>query len=240
MYLLVGRRGSGKTLLAAEIGLARMRRGERVYANFTLVDWERGLRAGRIHSLMDCLDLQDCTVIIDEANLWTSSRQWAKIPPAVLSSWQQSRKRGLSFVFTSQHEERVDRVIRELCDWVLVCERVGLLPKWLPLFRVQWTYLEEVGEVRRGKVSRPEYRWVSQRVFAGYDTREDVDAEMLDSLHEYQKAITAGKDPDELGLTLPPRSEPAKWSSGQWVAIDGGTRADPDPSDYEALVDLST
>lgn len=215
MYLIVGRRGSGKTLLAAEIAQARMKRGERVYANFDveLVKRVRGgfvpvARAGRIYSLLDALDLGDCSVVIDEANLWVSARQWSKIPASVLSTWQQSRKRGLSFVFTSQHEERVDKIVRELTDWILVCERPGILPKWLPFFRVKWTYLEEIGAVRRGADCGVEYRWVPDRVFAGYDTCEELDPEQLESIHAYLEAVKRGEDPDELGIALPARREP--------------------------------
>lgn len=222
MYLIVGRRGSGKTLFATEVAVRRMRRGEKVYANYPILDRYSGMRAGQIHSLMDCLELRDCTVVIDEANLWTSSREWSKIPPSVLSAWQQSRKNGVCFIFTAQHEERVDKVIRELCDWILLCERVPLVPKWVPLFRVQWTFLESISEVRRGVVSTADYRWVKQWVFEAYDTTAKVDAEMLDKLAKYRDAIQKGKDPDELGIELPPRIEPARWddASFRFLPVD--------------------
>lgn len=217
MYLIVGRRGSGKTLQATEYGLSRMRRGERVYANYGIVDRERGLRAGRIHTLLDVMDLRDATVIIDEANLWASAREWSKIPPQVIAAWAESRKRGLSFIFTAQHEERVDKIIRELADWILVCERVPLLPRWVPVFRTHWTFLEEVSQVRRGQVSRAEIVWVPHRAFAAYDTREDIDGAMLSNISAYRAAIDAGKDPDKLGLVLPDRVEPSRFVGGEWV-----------------------
>jgi ATP-dependent protease Clp ATPase subunit len=59
MLLLVGRRGAGKTLLASKIAYGRMRDGEPVYANYP-VSWgdaDAGGSAGRIFSLLDCLDL---------------------------------------------------------------------------------------------------------------------------------------------------------------------------------------
>lgn len=228
MYLIVGRRGSGKTLLATEMAIGRMRKGERVYANYAIEDVERGLRSGVIYSLLDCLTLNSCTVVVDEANLWTSSRQWSKIPAEVLSSWAQSRKRGLSFIFTAQHEERVDKIIRELSDWVLLCERPGVVPRWVPLFRVQWTYLEEIGQVRRGALGRAEYRWVPHRVFAGYGTHDLVNAEMLADLERYQAAIKAGDDPDELGLALPSRIEPSRFVDGEWRTWDYTASGDYD------------
>lgn len=221
MLMIVGRRGKGKTAIATKIAQGRMLAGERVYANYDIEVPGRGLRAGRIFSLLDCLDLLNCTIVIDEANLWTNAREWSKIPSSVLSSWQQSRKRGVSFIFTTQHEERCDKVIRELADYLLLCERMAFVPKWVPLFRVQRTYLEEIDEVRRGAVSRPEYYWLGDRVLGGYDTREDVDNEQLDSLNEYVKALKAGKDPDALSVALPARVEPAYFDDvlQEWAAL---------------------
>lgn len=203
LLLIVGRRGSGKTLLATEIAVKRLRRGEDVYANYPIYDRKCGRAAGQVFSLLDVTTLSDCTVIIDEANLWTSSREWSKIPASVLSSWQQSRKNGVCLIFTSQHEERVDVVIRQLCDWVVLCDRVPLVPRWVPIFRTQWTYLEEVSQVRRGAVSRPEFRWIPQDIFEAYSTTAAVDPEMLAKLSAYTKAVKEGLDPDVLGLSLP-------------------------------------
>lgn len=210
MILLVGRRGSGKTLLATEIACERMRAGQKVYANYSIVDRRNGNCAGRVHSMIDTLDLRDCTVVIDEANLWVSSREWSKIPTQVITGWQESRKTGVSFIFTSQHESRVDLIIRELVDWVYICERVPFVPRWVPLFRTQRTYLEEINEVRRGTVYRAEYRWVKHWVFAAYGTRDRVDFVPPEKLKAYQQAVKDGLDPDELGLGINERTEPCR------------------------------
>lgn len=233
LLMIVGRRGSGKTLLATDILQRRMRRGENVYANYpvTLYEVERygflGLRkrfipvarAGVIASLIQTLDLRNCTVCIDEANLWASTREWQKIPSSVLSSWQQSRKGGVSFIFTTQHESRVDKVIQQLADWVIICDRVPGIPKWVPLFRYQRTYLEEIGEVRRGTIYNGSAWWARDHVLAGYSTTERINAEMLDELRDYSRALKAGLDPDEIGVGIPPRVEPLWWDHerGEWV-----------------------
>ena len=226
IYLLVGRRGHWKSSLAASMVINRMRRGERVYSTVPIIDWERGLRSGVIWSILDCLDLRECSILIDEAGAFISSRDWDMIPAQVLARWQESRKHGIGFIFTSTHEERVDKVIRELCDWILLCERVPLIPRWVPIARFRWTFLEAINEVRRGGQSKAEYWWVPSRVLAAYDTRNVVETEVLQQAKEYMRALKefergkSDEHPSDRGLTLPDRVEPARFVDGEWRPWD--------------------
>jgi len=225
MLLIVGRRGKGKTLLATKIARDRMLRGERVYANYGICDQVNGVRAGRIWSMLDTLDLHDCTVVIDEANQFANAREFQAIPAQVISEWQESRKSRVDFIFTAQHETRVDVIIRELVDHVLIMERIPLIPKWWPLFRVQQTYLEEITDVRSGKVSRASIEIMRHPVFAAYDTRERIanDPKIMKALREYKLAVKGGMDPFEArqALGLPDRVEPSRrLDSGDWVSWD--------------------
>lgn len=192
MLLIVGRRGAGKTALATKIAVNRMRQGERVYANYAIHD--RGRHAGRVFSLLQCMDLGDCTIVIDEANMWCNSRSWAMIPDGVIAEWQESRKSGVSFIFTSQHESRVDVIIRELVDWVLCCERVPLVPKWVPFFRYHRTYLEEIEQVRAGTVGRAVSWWMGDDIMRAYATRERIGTFNAQVLREYAAALKAGDE----------------------------------------------
>jgi len=244
MLMIVGRRGSGKTLLATKILQGRMAQGERCYANYPVVLYRKEYhgflwlhvryvpicRAGIISSLIQTLDLRNCTICIDEANLWASTREWQKIPSSVLGSWMQSRKGGASFIFTTQHETRVDKVIQQLTDWILVCDRFPLLPKWMPVFRYHRTYLEELVEVRRGTVYRGHAWWCKDSVMMCYETHERVNAEMLDELRAYSKALKAGLDPDEIGVGIPPRIEPERYDSKTqtWIPWEEGETVDSD------------
>lgn len=220
MLLIVGRRGKGKTLLATRIALDRMRAGEAVYANYPIVDEANGLRAGRVGSLLDCLALPRCTVVVDEAGAWANSRDWGAVPSEVLAGWQQSRKSGVNFIFTTTHEERVDKVIRELVDFILVCERPGIIPSWVPLFCYYTTYLEQVGEVRRGIISRSTYWWAATEVMAAYNTNERISTEQTQALREYTAAVKRGEKPDPLAFSTGVEP-PAYWDGAEWVPLPG-------------------
>lgn len=234
MLLFVGRRGQGKTAVATHVATGRMRAGERVYANYDIQDDAEGLRAGRIFSLLDCLDLSDATVVIDEANMWTNSRMWQKVPPQILEAWQESRKSGLSFIFTSQHESRCDLVIRELVDYIMVCERVPFIPKWVPFFRVRRTHLEDVNEVRRSGLAPAEYFWLKRWVLASYDTQERLGGAKVKAMRDYQDAVRRGEDISELAVRLPERREPTRRHDGWWVnQVIGCVSADALASERE-------
>lgn len=65
------------------------------------------------------------TVLIDELNLWAPSRFWAKMGIGVLNRWAYGRKDGLRIVWTAQHEARVDKVAREVTQYIYACRKIG-------------------------------------------------------------------------------------------------------------------
>lgn len=176
MVFLVGRPGSGKTLLAVMLGLERMRAGIPVYANFPMWDPVTGRRAGIVRSwdhlreLVEQTGMRNCMVIIDEGNVWATSRRSFDVPTWLLSFWAQRRHYGLELVITAQHEDRVDLVLRETVDRIAVCDRVRFLPKWVPLFKRQDCYPEELTALRAGKAGGGRYHLVKKDAFGAYDT----------------------------------------------------------------------
>jgi len=206
ILMVVGYRGGGKTAYGCGLALKRMKAGRKVYANFRISDPEIGT-AGGVFSLVQTLDLADCTVIIDEAQAWASARQWASIPPEVLASWAQSRKRGVEWVFLTQHESRVELVIRQLVEAVVVIERVPWLPRWVPVRWVSWSVLDDLAAVRSGRIA-PELVVLRDQWLAAYSTWQEVGVADPKAVKEYMKAIRDGADPDTLTLAVPDRLEP--------------------------------
>jgi zonular occludens toxin Zot len=65
------------------------------------------------------------TVVIDELNLWAPSRFWEKLGIGVLNRWAYVRKDGMHIVWTAQHEARIDKVAREVTDFIWSCRAFG-------------------------------------------------------------------------------------------------------------------
>lgn len=215
MLLLVGRRGAGKSIAATELIVKRLLQHELVYANYPVEVWRKGVlfaRAGYIGSLLDCVAItgkqddgtkEPVTIVVDEAPGWCSSRDWQLLPPGVASDWQQSRKRMVQWVFGATHESRVDVMIRELVDWVLIMRRSVLVPRWLPLFSVTQTYFEDITEARRHQGGRRYWRWYPQIVFDAYATDYEVPAMDSARLKEYRQRLKDGVSVEDfIGETL--------------------------------------
>lgn len=228
LYLFVGRRGSGKTMLLSDIGIRRMRQQEAVYTSMPglITDWARGLRAGHVGSLLDLVELSNCSVLIDEAQKWASAREWAAMPSSVLSAWQESRKDGLSLVFTTQHESRVDVVLRQLVDEVALCTRVPYIPRRMPLFRVQWVGLEDVDQCRRTEIEGAELWWASADTRFSYRTDEHVPEVDRDALKAYLGALKNGLQHEEAVefCGASERVEPSRFcpTTNSWVPWGDG------------------
>lgn len=71
------------------------------------------------------LTLYSGLVLLDEVGVFFGSRTWQQRTEAQLASFAQVRKNGLDLLATTQHESRVDTVIREnSSEWVR-CRRIG-------------------------------------------------------------------------------------------------------------------
>ncbi len=165
----VGLPGTGKTygLVLEAINAIRMKR--KVFANFDIF---LGYEINRIYGFQDLLKVRQGVVLLDELNLWFPSRLWSKIPPEVLSLWAQSRKRGIDLVYSCQHLDRVDKVIREVTNYVIRCNSIQFL-KWQ--FFVYSTYQpEDWDKERRRAISRRIVRF-KQNIANLYDTYQIIE-----------------------------------------------------------------
>jgi hypothetical protein len=65
------------------------------------------------------------TIALDELNLWAPSRFWAKLGIGVLTRFAYVRKDGLELLWSAQHEARIDKVAREVTDFIWSCKSYG-------------------------------------------------------------------------------------------------------------------
>jgi len=109
--------GSGKTYLLAKRASEAMKKKRPVYANFGL--------AGAKHyaKLNDVFEVRKGVILVDEINLVCPSRFWNKFPPELAYFWSQTRKMELDIFWTAQHIDRVDKIIREISNYVWWCRQ---------------------------------------------------------------------------------------------------------------------
>jgi len=109
---ITGLPGSGKTYYLAKKGLAEKKKGRDVFANFGLEG------AIKFTDLNQVFKEEKGLVLVDEINLLCPSRWWDKFPMKQAYYWSQSRKLGLDIYWSAQHIDRVDKIIREISNWV--------------------------------------------------------------------------------------------------------------------------
>lgn len=120
---IVGRMGSGKSYLAVHCALKALQRGQRVATNFTM-KVPRGCRGRweRWEGWEQFATLDNCVVVIDEAHLSAPSHKPLLLPMVARWKLAQARKFRLDVYWISQHEERVNKVLRHLTNIIYVCQ----------------------------------------------------------------------------------------------------------------------
>lgn len=180
----IGLRGWGKTLNAVHYLVPRLRSGVRVLANVEVVDYATGYAAQRIESWDEIVDpvhgtvVSDCIVFVDEAPLWLDATQWHSVPGALKTYFRQSRKDSVGLIMTAQNWMDVAKPLRDLFDYVVVCQKVGhfLIPRRFPLYSLQTAYPSDFNELD-GSLSHTlprVYRFVPANTFSSYETEFKV------------------------------------------------------------------
>lgn len=160
----MGRPGSGKTYTLTDRVLRVASGGRPVFTNYPVRHpnvWQFGPA--------DLFSLPAGVVVIDEAHLWFSSRAALRLPTEWLAELSQTRKRGWDLWWSAQHESRVDKVIRDVTNWIWVCSAWGGKGASHPfLFRAKSYEPEHMRDPKRAGISTA--RFFSQKVASAYDT----------------------------------------------------------------------
>lgn len=129
---LTGGRGSGKTLSMSTEGALYLLAGYDVWANYPL---RFGLRNGngevKYYRAKDITitdignfnsDIRNGIILLDELNLWLSSRRSSAMINQLAGGWfQLMRKRKLSVYITCQFFHTLDKLIKEQTDLIIEC-----------------------------------------------------------------------------------------------------------------------
>lgn len=118
LHMIVGSKGSGKSLYMARAANKwfKARRGE-VYSNMGIGN-ELPLEYWKVNYPPDTL------ILIDEVGVIHGNRDFKSFPPQLIEWYKMQRKRRLTVVVSSQTMD-VDKKIRDLCDCIFVCQKIG-------------------------------------------------------------------------------------------------------------------
>lgn len=159
----VGLPGTGKTYWLAKTGLDAIKKGRDVYANFHLDGAKYFNRLDQIKAV------RKGVILIDEINLSVPSRMWNKLPSWLLYFWSQTRKFDLDIYWTAQSLARVDKVVREISNFV------WQFKNFFFGFHVANKYLPE--EMDKAKRMSFETKWftIDKKVYEHYNTYEIIE-----------------------------------------------------------------
>lgn len=163
----IGRPGSGKSYTITERVLREADRGRPVFANYAIAHpnvWLFGPE--------DLLHLPPGLVVIDEAHLWFPARMSLRLPASWLAGMSQTRKKGWDMLWASQHESRVDRVIRDVSSWLWLCSAWKGVGSSVGYFTARSWEPEFFRDPKRQQTRT--VRRFNQRVADSYDTFESL------------------------------------------------------------------
>lgn len=172
---LVGLPGAGKTYKITQIALEAMKKGRKVYANYKIEGATRYQDLTKI-----AREVEEGVILIDEINLVCPSRYWDNFPPELAYFWSQTRKLKLDIYWTAQHQDRVDKIVREITNWIW---KINSLPFG---FRIMTKYLpEQIGKTKREVWGRQIFR-INKKIFSKYNTYERIQVAKY-SYHRYNR-----------------------------------------------------
>jgi len=201
IYGIVGLPGSGKTYYSVYLALKDMKRGIKVYSNFWIegaelyadleqilttvynkVSIERGawLASGKPRW---AFEPTPTTIVVDEINLVCPARFWDTFNPQLAYFWSQSRKLGLNMYWTAQHQDRVDKIVREITNYIW---RV----KGIPIFKkYRHANCYDIIKIDTTKAQRIDDMWfkIKPETYRKYDTFDMISLKKELQTNYYKK-----------------------------------------------------
>lgn len=123
LYLIFGKKGSGKSTFLSKIAYKHLKRGWAVYTNMSELNLP-GLRHININHLGDYVPEQRSCLILDEVGMIWDSRDFKQFRPAVRDFFKLQRHYRVKVYMASQTFD-VDKKIRDLTDGMYLHTCVG-------------------------------------------------------------------------------------------------------------------
>jgi len=174
----IGKPGTGKTYTLTCRVLRSYKRYWKVAANL----WIDVPNLVELKGPEDLLTLEappgkKILVVIDEAHLWLPSRMSMKLPASLLMRLSQTRKAGWDLWWSAQHETRVDRVLRDVTNWMWLCRGwlagFALHSSGPLIFTAKCYEPEKFRKPKKGGASS--LRFYRRKIGESYDTFESIE-----------------------------------------------------------------
>jgi len=189
--LIAGLNGSGKSTYLGRKVTEALNAGDTVYTfyKFRFKD----PRVKYFHKIDEIIDMQNCLIVLDEAQLWFNSRSWDTLNVDLQYALQLHRHQGVDLWGAVQHANRVDTVFRELVHNYFEIKRIaGTQPKrikgktYLPKRPWQLSWIRPYDIMRANNVTRSAGHYGMGRPL--FFTKKDF--EVFDSFADWREDTT--------------------------------------------------
>jgi len=185
MLVVAGRRGRGKSAFAVREILETLRIGKPVWSNIPLSlkhipERQRRGQSWFADSLEDIADMRGGLFVVDEAHYLASGR-WGQLTKDTHSLIALSRHIEMRILFISQNFRRLDPVIRELADGVLIF-RSKIGPYSIGKYWVADDLNEDGRPKEKAKSYGMEFFRHTNKIHKAYDDK-DLTLELLKRRH---------------------------------------------------------
>jgi len=169
--IYLGRRGAGKTTTMIKDAYIEYKKGRRIISNMESVPFAEYMSNDQIKQINKESAIEDAVLLIDELQIFFDSRRSMKKDNLNFSYFvQQTRKRGVDILGTTQFSNTVEKRVRDHTDFVA-------RPKYLKEYGlIKVTYIDETSTeddditepIKRSVVFNP------RKVFKLFDTNEKI------------------------------------------------------------------
>lgn len=217
----VGRPGSGKTYTLTKRVL-KIADKRPVFSNYPIDHPNVTMFQPK-----DLMSLPSGVIVLDEAHLYFPARGALKLPMSWLTMLSQTRKMGWDLLWSTQHERRIDAVVRDVTNLMWWCKTYGAGSGTPWLFTAR-AYEPEYFRKPKMAMLRTWHRF-SPKVAAAYDTFGFVqEADHLRTGDAYRKEGQGVSDTRGDSGGGDRRGDSARGSSGPGggASLDGGVHRD--------------
>jgi len=183
--IYTGLPGSGKTYVMTRRILEALKNKRHVYCNYKIFSDSEYLH--QWNSTEDIEKISNGLIAIDEVQIYFNSRKWGDLSETIQYKLQQHRKDGLDIIGTTQHESRVDIVMRQLVSKFYQCSKLigsneNSKKPW-GIIKISEFWPEDMKGINKVS-SYTEFNFIKKEFCNAYDTNLKFEPEIKELKHK--------------------------------------------------------